>query len=703
LRKRADWLAAGGYLLLTLALTYPLVRQFTAAIPGDGFDGWQNYWNLWWMKVALLEQGSSLYYTPLLYAPTGVSLLFHTLNPFNGFFTLPVQVAWGLFPAYNLAVVFSFTAGGFGTYLLARQVLAAARAGRTGKPEPRGTHLAAFTAGVIFAFAPFHMAHLLGHLQLISLEWLPYYALYAIRLVLHSPLDGRRWLRDAFMAGFFLLLVGLCDWYYVLYSLIFTVLVLVWAAWKCLRARAWPNMARLLAGLALTGLVFGLAIGSVLAPMLRQARQSKFMVPDPAQSRTLSADLLAFVTPQEFQPLWGAWARDRARNFTATVAEHQVFAGYSVLLLALAGIWTGRRSLNRKRPGRMEPGAGLLWLWLAVALVFWILALGPVLHINGQTALLPGGHELTLPYAWLARAIPFLNISRSVSRFDVMLMLALALLAAFGIQWLSARRKAGSVLALTVLGLILFEFWPAPYPLSPPDTPGWYLTLAADPRPGSVLNLPMNWDRPGYLLYQTVHHKPLAAAYISRDDPRTLVERAPVLQHFRHLGPDIIDLDLAQQGRQVLADLGVSWVVLDRYKMPGARERSYNEDTARAIFGGQAPAYQDQRLTVYEVVRPASMQPYLILEDGWEPFDTTRHQRVFEGQAQVTVQAPAAGRAVLHVGLAPGSASIAGTGAGTDYELSLELNPGPNQVTLSAQVPGARVIVTRLAVEPGTS
>ena len=53
----------------------------------------------------------------------------------------------------------------------------------------------------------------------------------------------------------------------------------------------------------------------------------------------------------------------------------------------------------------------------------------------------------------------------------------------------------------------------------------------------------MNYDRPGYLLYQTVHGKPLTVAYISRDDPRTLTARVPVLQHLRHLGPDIIDVD----------------------------------------------------------------------------------------------------------------------------------------------------------------
>ena len=106
-------LALAGYLLLTLGLTYPLAAQFSRAIPGDGFDGWQNYWNLWWIKTAVLEQHTHPWFTNLLYAPTGVGLLFHTLNAFNGFITLPIQLVFGLLPAYNTAVLFSRMRTGF--------------------------------------------------------------------------------------------------------------------------------------------------------------------------------------------------------------------------------------------------------------------------------------------------------------------------------------------------------------------------------------------------------------------------------------------------------------------------------------------------------------------------------------------------------------------------------------------------------------
>ncbi|MBK7203641.1 hypothetical protein [Candidatus Amarolinea dominans] len=43
------------YFVLTLALTFPLILHLDAAIPGDGFDGWQNYWNFWWLRQSLVE------------------------------------------------------------------------------------------------------------------------------------------------------------------------------------------------------------------------------------------------------------------------------------------------------------------------------------------------------------------------------------------------------------------------------------------------------------------------------------------------------------------------------------------------------------------------------------------------------------------------------------------------------------------------
>ncbi|MCX7669212.1 MAG: hypothetical protein N2439_03985, partial [Anaerolineae bacterium] len=434
-----------GYLLLTLAFTYPLATVFTRAIPGDGFDGWQNYWNLWWMKVALLEKHTWPFFTDLLYYPTGVGLLFHTLNPFNGLFTLPIQVAFGLFPAYNTVVLFSFVLGGLGGYLLARQVLG-----------PGRSRLAAFAAGAIFTFAPVHIAHLLGHMQVISLEWIPFFALYLLRAVGHKPQRGRR--RDLFLAAFFLVLVALCDWYYVLYSLIFSAVV---AVWTLLTTRPWRRAASGLLAIAGIWLLWAAALSPLLWPMVREATRYRFMVPDPTQSRLLSADLLAFITPHGFHPLWGAWARTQSQVFTASIAEYTVFAGYVVLALAALAVWPRKNgAATSPAPCRhrrcANPKATKLF-WLLVLAVFFVLALGPVLHVGGRTALLPGGGEIPLPYGWLVRVVPFMEITRSVSRYDVMVMLALGLLAAWGVDRLRRGGRCARTMALFACAGLLCE------------------------------------------------------------------------------------------------------------------------------------------------------------------------------------------------------------------------------------------------------
>jgi hypothetical protein len=628
------------YAVLALAMTWPLARQLGTAIPGDSFDGWQNVWNLWWMREAWLVQHSSAYFTTLLHFPTGVDLRFQTMAPFNGLATLPIQLTAGLLPAYNVAVLLSFVLGGYGAYLLA---LYALRRLFTVHRSSFSIHASAFLAGVIFAFSPYHFAHLLGHLQLIALQWIPFYVLYllrgldrqaASREALDAPSVAARSLAtDALKAGLFLILVGLVDWYYVMYCLLFTAFAL---AIYLLQGRlTWRGLGLTAGAVAF----FGLTLSPLLLPMMQAARtwSGASLLRGYEETRVLSADLLAFATPQVFHPLWGNWALDRSASFTATPSEYTVFAGWTVLALCgIALLATRKRrtdsppkdcqslpSLPSTRPG----------LYLLSAAFFALLALGPALKINAQTALLPGGGEIPLPYRLLYEFVPFVKLSRSVSRMDVMVMLFLGIGAAFGlaalVAWLTGRgansslgRVAKMAVPLGAVALVLFEFWPAPYPISPPDTPAWYETLAADPSPGAVLNLPANYERPWYLLYQTVHGKPLATGYVTRDDPAVLRERAPVLSHFWFLGSDIqtADFDLSRQGIQVLHDLlGVRWVVLDRYKMPGGPERTITDAYAQAIFAGQPPLYEDERITVYAVPEPGQRAPYLILAPGWRP------------------------------------------------------------------------------------
>ena len=149
------------------------------------------------MRKSWLVRHASAYFAAILHYPTGADLRFQTMAPFNGLVTLPVQLVFGLLPAYNTAVLFSFVIGGFGAYLLALYALRGI-ANRASKPSAIShsafpqfrIHHSSFIVPHFLLrlhcrpdlrLFPLHFAHLLGHLQLIALQWIPFYVLYLLR------------------------------------------------------------------------------------------------------------------------------------------------------------------------------------------------------------------------------------------------------------------------------------------------------------------------------------------------------------------------------------------------------------------------------------------------------------------------------------------------------------------------------------------
>lgn len=594
------------YFILTILMTWPTASHLTTGIPGDGFDGWQNYWNLWWVKQALLVEATNPYFTDYLYAPTGVSLLFHTLNIFNGLWTLPLQLNFGLAVAYNSVVFLSFVLAGYGGYLLSLYSL-----NRLDVAPGPAIHPAAFVGGLVFTMSPFHLAHLLGHMQVFSLIWPPFYVLWLGRtLGLFETSAGKPHRKQAinlFLGSLFLILATLVDWYHTLYLLIFTALTLGWNI-----GRTWPHLK--LAGqsviqVAVIGLLFIVIMSPLLGPMMQQANQRPDLETGLEQNIALSADLLAFVTPSEMHPLWGEWATTIANTFTSTTSERLIFAGFGPLILAGFIILTAWSQ-------------SVVKFWSFITGSFFVLALGPYLHIAGQIVTL-GGWPLPLPYLLLYHTVPFIGLTRSLSRYDLMVMLGLGVLVALALGKLTNRlqnRPSWQVwLIAGVLPTILIclEFLPIPYPISKIDTPQFFHTISQEPADYTIAALPMNWDRPTPLLYQTVHGKPLLTAYTSRNNPLELAWRVPVLQQWRHLSRDIIDLPLADIAPTIFYDFNLRYIVVDYWQMPPGPEREATEQWLQVALPTATPVYNDSRLRVYQTPAKEMTLPYLSLGDKW--------------------------------------------------------------------------------------
>ncbi len=152
-----DWqlhlLAILGYTLLSLVVTYPVVLHFTDRVVGeDPIDQAQNIWNLWWVKVALLDRHVSPFHTDMLFYPQGADLYFHTLNlPSTLLVQLPL-FALGIQAAYNFSVLFALVLGAYAGFRLVASLT--------------GSAPAALLSGVIIGFNALTLHVLQGQLNI---------------------------------------------------------------------------------------------------------------------------------------------------------------------------------------------------------------------------------------------------------------------------------------------------------------------------------------------------------------------------------------------------------------------------------------------------------------------------------------------------------------------------------------------------------
>lgn len=557
-----------GYTILALALTYPVAANLFTQVPGGG-DAWQHIWNLWWVKHALLDLHTNPYHTNLIFYPDGANLYLHTLVLTDGLIGIPLQlVGFNLVATYNILILLSFVLAGYGAYLLCHYLTR--------------NVWASFVGGFVFAFAPYHFAHLLGHLNLTSLQWIPFYALLLLKTLDaptndNSPVLGLRPIQAtrhslllAAGAGALLAVNAYTDWLYGIFLVLFTGLVVGWriimpSERRALRESgvAWASGAL---RLAVLGGVFLLLLAPVLFPTLAEAGKGYAQQP-PEETLVYSADAILAFTPSEFHPVWGQAVSRKVGSIQPYLpmknpSERVLFVGYAALGLALYGAWR----LRKQRYARF---------WAFIALATWLLSLGPILQLFGKTHFTAFGVTVPLPYLLLYK-LPLFSITRTPARLTVLTMLALAVLVAFALSHelrarpaplpaATAPRWRYALFAFALPLVIAFEFLAVPFPTAPP---GWgvpiYSKIAAEPGQFALLELPI---RPmgDYMAYQTVHGKPIIGGYLSRQPPYPLVYETPALKYvLDDTAPsDPVRSEITGgKGIKELQDLGVKYVII---------------------------------------------------------------------------------------------------------------------------------------------
>jgi hypothetical protein len=574
-RTRLLWLLIGvSYVALVLVLTWPAVRTLGGRLIGNNVDNWIFYWDDWWLGQAIAE-GHNIFQTPYMFFPEGVSLVAHSNAWLNSFLAQPLTWIAGPVAAYNLVLLLSLWLSAMGMYWLALEL--------TGMRGP------SFVAGLVYAFAPYHLTQILSHGHLGAIQWWPFYALFLRRMLLR----GQR--RDAILAGVF---AALSLWSGLQLALLLAMWTLLYLTWFLWRHRAdlstyRPIWSRLVGRLGLSGLVVLLLGLPLLLALLTNWQLLTAAAGRFNESLTRQTDLLAYLLPPTYQPLWGARFIPLYELFVANRAL-MPYLGLTTLVLVIyaAVVWFKRRE-------------GEVGFWLASGLVWFVLAAGPAPRIAGRVY-----QDLPLPYQWLAGTFPFSTL-RAPDRFNLLLTFSLAVLVGAGLAAASKRHR----LLVWLAGLLLaVEYLAVPLPSwDLPQVSPFLKELAAEPEAGAIVDYPMGYTYAKlWLYYQTIHGKPTVDGHVSRYTIETyrFIQEQPLLRSLYQESerPPYLPVDYFSSTDQDPPPLGPA---LRSLQEAGVRyvlvHREYADPGQLSMLAAKlplAPIYEDDTLTAYDLTAP---------------------------------------------------------------------------------------------------
>jgi hypothetical protein len=603
-RWRAHLLALCCYSLGALLVTYPLPTRLGEQIVANGpgqVDGFLGVWNIWWGAQAVM-QGRDPYVTPLLFYPQGLDLFWQTLSLPQGLLALPLTLALGPLPAYNLLILASFALGGYAAFLFCRHFVAHSGA--------------ALVGGAVYAFAPFHMQKVLdAQLEVAAIQWLPLALLAAHRLLAATAARERplRLVGWALLSGLLLLWVGMGTWYYGLFALIYTGMAAgIWAI--CEGKRQTVKGKSRLALLPFDFYLFTWGLAPLLvwltlmAPrLISLARSGDTLLGDARTDQYQNfADLVAFWLPNPNHPLWGQLVSDYYLRLYPDAFLWNVSLGLVGSALALVGLLSDWRRR---------------WPWAALIIATALLALGSTLRAFGRDTGLP------MPYA-LIEHLPGIRNSHRPNHVVLITILLTALLAAYGVQALAARwpRQGGPLVGGLLLAVLAIDGWAGPLPLYSRPIPSYYRTIG--PPQGAILPVPLhlNFSNSENLWYQTVHGWPIVGGFIGRAPPYPLGDYAPGVREIR-LGryepADILSPGWPELARESLAAYDVRYVMFHRQTMGSSLGRM--GELVDQL--GLRASYNDEQISVYPVLPPAEARPLAYLGAGWGEIERAEERR----------------------------------------------------------------------------
>ncbi len=524
------------YAALTILMTWPVSVMPASVKMGGGADPSLYVWTIGWGTHALTTAPWAAFNANIFF-PYQHTLAYSENLLGSALLVLPVMWVTGdALVATNVTAVLSVLICGLGGYFLARTLGL--------------SPVAAFLCGLIFAFTPPRFARL-GQLHLTAVQWVPFAIAFMYRYLDQGHARHLRW-----ALAFFSLQAFASGHGAALLVLAFAIMFVFHLRWglplkpvERLKDVGIPGALALLPA-ALAFIPYWLARRDVPLERIHDDVGVTW-------SSYVSSPTHVHQAVLGWLPDWG-WLQE--------APDAYLFPGILTVLLAACALAYGRRFADTARER---------WVYVAMVVVTWWLTIGPPFSI----------------WRWLYW-MPGLNFIRVPSRFTMLGVLALGVLAAYGFErltrdWPHRRRLvAGAVVSVALLGeFVMMPMDARPFTLEIPAIDRW---LDSQPKPFAIAEVPvsaMDDDaRRGdvatmYMLHTLAHYQPTVLGY-SGAEPDS----------YRPLYDQLVAFPSDESIRH-LSELGVTYVVV---------HLEYFTDEYRVEYLERLASFSDRLVLVHQ-------------------------------------------------------------------------------------------------------
>jgi len=537
-RSQEIWKAIFFFIFLTLLSTFPLILKlathiFHAPPPVYPCEPYEALWWFWWLKKSYFL-GQSVNIIPIVASPFGINIS-QVFLPNHMFFMLILKYfAVNEIFSYNIIFLLSYFLSGITMYFLAHHLTQ--------------NHIGSLIAGTAYSFSSYHLMMGMAYLTEMNIQWMPLYILSLFKLFERPGISS-----VLLYAGAFFLMVSF-SFYHLLFMAVFTLIFIIFHFILVLFKRTEINC-RFFKYLTLSfvlslliTLPFTFKISQILSTGKKMEVGAHTLHRAFYDLYHYSTSIFQYITPSIFNPIYGHLAQhiQAVTKSGGHYFDETVFLGFIPIALAVYGFYRWKRDPTKKNNF-------VFWIFILSLFVAIYSSLPPTISL--------GFIKIPTTSYFLYKILP---VFRYYSRFGVLAILSISVLAAIGFSYLQEGIKGNrykNLFGYLIVGMIFVEFMVIP-PFRTKDmtqVPEAYHWLAKQPGDFIIAEYPMrpflefSLDEALYKFYQRVHHKRLL------NGPLYNTVQEWIIYSLRDLGRPTISAEMST--------LGVKYVLLHKDKL----------------------------------------------------------------------------------------------------------------------------------------